>query len=118
VLACNIGAIGEADLPSYKILCTRLQNAITDRRELPDGFAFRLNGESASLLDAAQWISLERLCCPFLTFQLQTVGSDRDYWLTLQGVVRKKSERPASSGPVRNFRPCDPERSCASWLIG
>jgi len=67
----HVGAIDEADLPRYKILCTRLQDAITDRRELRAGFAFRLDGELISLMDAAQWISLERLCCPFLTFQLQ-----------------------------------------------
>jgi hypothetical protein len=91
VLACNIGAISEADLPRYKILCTRLQDAITDRRELPDGYAFRLDGELISLMYAAQWISLERLCCPFLTFQLQTTGSDHDYWLTLQGPPEAKA---------------------------
>ena len=34
------------------------------------------------------------------------------------GDVRKKSVRPTSGSRVRDFRACDPGRSCASWLIG
>jgi hypothetical protein len=104
VLACNIGAIGEADLPSYKILCTRLQNAITDRRELSDGYALRFDGELFSLMDAAQWVSLERLCCPFLMFQLQTIGSDHDYWLTLQGPSEAKAIVGEAFSPAAHNR--------------
>jgi hypothetical protein len=91
VLACNLGAIGETELPHYKSLCTRLREAITDHRELSDGYSFRLNGELISLLEAAEWITLERLCCPFFTFQLQTTGSDRDYWVKLQGPPEAKA---------------------------
>lgn len=85
VLACNLNAISEGDLPRYTDLFTRIQAAITDRSELADGYVFRLNGESLSLMDVAQWVSLERLCCPFFVFQLQTTGGEPDYWLTLQG---------------------------------
>jgi hypothetical protein len=46
-------------------------------------------GESMSLVDAAQWISLERLCFPFLIFQLQAGGSDHDYWLRVQPKLRR-----------------------------
>jgi hypothetical protein len=84
-IACNLNAIGQEDLHRYKDLFRRIQTAITDRRELADGYVFRLNGESLSLPDLAEWISLERLCCPFLTFQLQTKGGEPDCWLTLQG---------------------------------
>ena len=83
MLACNLNAISTGDRTRYTDLFKRIHAAITDRRELADGYVFRLNGESLSLPDVAQWISLERLCCPFFTFQLQTKGGD--YWLTLQG---------------------------------
>jgi hypothetical protein len=85
VLACNINAISQENLHTYKDLFRRIQAAITDRRELEDGYVFRLDGDSVSLPDVAQWISLERLCCPFFTFQLQTKGGEPDCWLTLQG---------------------------------
>jgi hypothetical protein len=101
VLACRLGAIGEAELPCYKALCIRLQEAIKDRRELSDGYIFRLNSDLMSLVDAAQWISLERLCCPFLKFQLQAIGSDRDYWLTLQGPPGAKTIVREAFHPTR-----------------
>jgi hypothetical protein len=85
VLACNLNAISAGDRTRYTDLFKRIQAAITDRRELKDGYVFRLNGESISLPDVAQWISLERLCCPFFTFELQTTGEESDCWLTLRG---------------------------------
>jgi len=100
VLACNLNAINEAELPTYRSLCSRLREAITDRRELSDGYAFRLSAELVSLLDAARWVSLERLCCPFLTFRLETTGRDRDYWLTLVGPPDAKAILREALGSV------------------
>jgi hypothetical protein len=91
VLACNLNAISESELPTYKSLCARLREAITERRELADGYAFRLSDESMSLVDAARWVNLERLCCPFLTFGLEITGSDHDYWLMLEGPPEAKA---------------------------
>ena len=68
VLACNLKAISQEDLHRYKDLFRRVQEAITVRRELEDGYVFRLDGDSVSLTDVAHWISFERLCCPFFTF--------------------------------------------------
>jgi hypothetical protein len=97
VLACNLNAISQQNLHRYKDLFRRIQAAITDRRELEDGYVFRLDGDSVSLPDVAQWISLERLCCPFFTFQLQTKGGEPDCWLTLQGrMVQKQSSIKSS----------------------
>jgi hypothetical protein len=84
-LACNLNAIGPENLHRYKDLFRRVHAAITDRRELEDGYVFRLDGDSVSLPDVAQWISFERLCCPFFTFQLQSKGGEPDCWLTLRG---------------------------------
>ena len=91
MIACNLNAISEAELPHYKSLLAQLRDAVTARRELPDGYAFRINGESMSLVQVAQWISLERLCCPFLMFQLQTTAGGGDCWLTLQGPLEAKA---------------------------
>ena len=85
VLACNLNAISQENRHRYKDLFRRVQVAITDRRELADGYVFRLSGESLLLTDVAEWVSLERLCCPFFIFQLQATGGEPDYWLTLQG---------------------------------
>src|SRR5258708_7773408 len=68
--ACNLKAIPAAERPHYNDLTKRLRAAVRKRSELPDGYSFQLNDKSMSLADAAAWIALERLCCPFLTFQL------------------------------------------------
>jgi len=44
--------------------------AVTAIVELPEGYAFQVNGDENSLLLAAQLMAAERVCCPFLTFEL------------------------------------------------
>jgi hypothetical protein len=38
VFACNLNAISETELPTYKSLCVSLRKAVTERRELADGY--------------------------------------------------------------------------------
>jgi hypothetical protein len=85
VFACNLKAIGAAERPRYNDLMSRLRTAIRNRTELPDGFEFRLNGNTLSLSDIAEWMRMERLCCPFLTLQLSVSGHQTDWWLKLTG---------------------------------
>jgi hypothetical protein len=82
-IACNLSAI--VDRSRYEILSDLVRDAISGRAELPDGFAFSLNGEIIQLAELGEWISLERQCCPFLNFELSVSGSDSIWWLTLTG---------------------------------
>jgi hypothetical protein len=85
VLACNLKAISVADRPRYNNLMKQLRNAIQYRSELSNGYAFKLDGKAISLPDVAEWISMERLCCPFLTLQLSASGNQADWVLNLMG---------------------------------
>ena len=85
VIACNLQAIGAAERPRYNDLMRRLRVAVRGRREVRDGYSFDLNGKAISLHDAAEWIGMERLCCPFLTFQLSASGNHPDWVLKLTG---------------------------------
>ena len=85
VIACNLKAIAATERPRYNELMKRLRSAVRDRSELPDGYVFKLSGNSMPLPEVAEWISLERLCCPFLTFQLSTSGDQSDWLLKLTG---------------------------------
>ena len=51
-------------------LLAQFRSAVTATEELPDGYAFRLPGDAASVAVAAELIAAERECCPFLTFEL------------------------------------------------
>jgi hypothetical protein len=59
--------------------------AVEEIRELPDGYAFRLPGEAAWVMKAADFITKERLCCPFFGFALQVEPEAGALWLHLTG---------------------------------
>ena len=85
VFACNLKTISTTERPRYNDLVKRLRSATRDRRELPDGYAFKLDSKAISLREVAEWISMERLCCPFLTLQLSASGDQVDWLLNLTG---------------------------------
>jgi hypothetical protein len=85
VIACNLKAIGVDERPHYDDLLKRIRLAIREHLEVPDGCAFRLDAKGISLTQTAEWISMERLCCPFLTLQLSASGDQDDWLLTLTG---------------------------------
>jgi hypothetical protein len=85
VFACNLKAIGAAERPRYNDLSRRLRSAVRDWSELPDGHALKLDGKTISLPEVAEWIAMERLCCPFLTLQLSASGNQADWLLKLTG---------------------------------
>ena len=90
VLACNLKAISAADRPRYTELVKRLRAAMRDRTEIPNGYAFKLDSKAVTLLETAEWISMERLCCPFLTLQLSASGDEAHWLLTLSGTEGAK----------------------------
>ena len=82
-LACNLKAISAAQRPRYSELVGRLRSAIRNRGELTDGYRYSLRSNEITLPEVAEWITMERLCCPFLTFQLEVAGDNFD--LTMRG---------------------------------
>jgi hypothetical protein len=83
-LACNLKAIGPSERPRYDELTGRLRSAVRDRRELAKGFAFRLDSKVITLPEVAEWVAIERLCCPFLVFDI-SISGDADFSLRLTG---------------------------------
>src|SRR5579863_1449420 len=84
-LACNLKAIASSERPRYNDLIKTLRASVRGRTEHSDGYAFKLDGGAISLKEVAEWIGMERMCCPFLTFQLSASGSQGDWMLTLTG---------------------------------
>ena len=83
-LSCTLAALNEKDCQHHGVLLGRLRAAITERRELPDGYAFNL-GAGFPLADLAEWISLERRCCPFFGFTVEAKPGSDNLWLQLTG---------------------------------
>lgn len=74
-LACNLQAISAVERPRYDDLVGRLRGAVGDRGELPDGYSYTLDSAKIAPQEVSEWIELERMCCPFLIFQLEAAGA-------------------------------------------
>lgn len=84
-IACDMSAIEPGLRAGHVAAGSYLFRASWDIRELEDGYAFRLPCERDVLLKAAEFISLERLCCPFLVFALVFEAEGGPVWLRLTG---------------------------------
>ena len=84
-IACDMSAIEPGLRAGHIATGGRVFRAAEEIKELPDGYAFRLPNESKTLRDAAEFITLERLCCPFLGFALEVESEGGTVWLRLTG---------------------------------
>lgn len=84
-IACDMSVLSpdqrETHLANSRELFLRVQ-AI---REVSDGFEFRLADDPQALVKAAEFISLEKLCCPFLMFAIEVKPEAGPVWLRVTG---------------------------------
>ena len=81
--ACDLRTMTKEERGEHAELTRRLRSAVEERRELPNGYAFRLPSEH--WLPAARWAELERKCCPFLAFELNAAAEHGPLWLRITG---------------------------------
>ena len=81
--ACDLRALTSDERAQHAELGQQLLAAIQERRELPNGYAFRL--AASEWLVAARWAALERKCCPFFAFELDSAPDGGPLWLRLTG---------------------------------
>ncbi len=84
-IACDMSAIEPGLRAAHVATGGRVFRAAGEIRELPDGYAFRLAGDAETLSKVAEFIALERLCCPFLGFALEVEPEGGPAWLRLTG---------------------------------
>lgn len=63
----------------------QMREALEEVRELPAGYAFRFPPDAQFIVTLAEFVSLERLCCPFLHFNLELAAGEGPLWLHLTG---------------------------------
>jgi hypothetical protein len=83
--ACDLTAIAADQRGAHLANIDKLFRAVESILELPNGYSFRLPNESDTLLKAAELITLERRCCPFLGFSLEIEREGGAVWLSLTG---------------------------------
>lgn len=87
--ACNMKALSSTERARYQEVTKVLLEAAQEKRELSNGYGFRL--PAASLMEAAEWVSLERRCCPFFTFEIEQSRDEGALWLRVTGSVGVKA---------------------------
>jgi DNA-binding transcriptional MerR regulator len=84
-LACNPTALEATGREQHFNTAKQVFAAVLERRELPDGYAFRLSEEHTTIPQVAEFITNERRCCPFFHFMLSVEPQGGAVWLTLTG---------------------------------
>ena len=84
-LACDLTAMDTEQRERYRALRRRLSEDVHEARELEDGYAFRHSSEAEVLLALAEYVTLERLCCPYFDFAIEVGRDGSEVWLRMTG---------------------------------
>ena len=83
ILICQLDVLNEVQRARHGVVLETLRQSLIETRELADGFAFCY--PPALLPLAAEFVSRERLCCPFFNFKLELAADNGPLWLHLTG---------------------------------
>ena len=82
---CNALALSTDERLRYGELAKTLRAAVSETRERDRGLAFRIELERMGLPLLAEWVALERRCCPFFEFTIEVGSEGNSTWLSLAG---------------------------------
>jgi hypothetical protein len=84
-LVCNMNVFSPAERELHLDTTTRLLESLQDVQEVQNGFRFSFPAESDAIMSLAGFLRGERLCCPFLEFDLKVSAGDGPITLLLTG---------------------------------
>ena len=85
VFKCDLKALQPEERKRHDQLTRELRSAAVRRRGIPNGYAFQMDPAKLSITDAAEWIALERKCCPFFDYRIDLLSEENVLWFTLTG---------------------------------
>ena len=83
-IACDMSVLSPAQRDTHLTTSRALFLAAKEMHELSNGYEFRLDGSDV-IVKAAEFIALEKLCCPFLNFALEVEAESGSVSLRLTG---------------------------------
>ena len=83
--SCNLSALDQEQRKRHTVLSNDLFPKHLEIKELPDGYGFRFPNNRSLFTALSEWISLEQLCCPFLTLALELQRDQGPIWLRATG---------------------------------
>ena len=84
-LVCNMGVFTPSQREAHIQTTNELIRAIQNVQEVENGYEFAFPNETEFISRIAEFISNERLCCPFLNFTLNIVSNRKPVSLLLTG---------------------------------
>lgn len=82
---CDMSVIEPAQRKQHIATAVAVFRVVEEIHELPNGYAFRLPNEATVLLQTAEFIMREKLCCPFFGFRVEVEPEGGPLWLHLTG---------------------------------
>jgi hypothetical protein len=84
-LVCNMGVFTPNQRESHIRTTTELIQAVQSVQGVENGYELKFPNETEFISKIAEFISNERLCCPFLRFTLNIISNDEPVSLLLTG---------------------------------
>jgi len=85
VIACELTALTEAQRRRRAELAEILRCGVHEVTELPSGYAYHLDRDPSTIERIEELISLERLCCTFLTMATRVDAASNRLVLEIGG---------------------------------
>lgn len=83
--ACDMSALSPVERVKHLANTARLIKTVQGVHEQGRGYSLQFANETATILWVAEFISLERLCCPFFDFVLQVEAGNEYVALQITG---------------------------------
>ena len=97
-IACDPTALDAGQRERKRALQERLRADVRQIREIEGGYAFEHSSEPEVLLAVAEFVALERLCCPFFDFGIEVGRGGGPLWLRITGSEGAKEVLRAEIG--------------------
>ena len=97
-LSCDLSALSLAQRKRHSELIRYVLSETLSLKELVEGYEFSFKKDAEVFLKLAEWVVLERVCCPFLLFSLALDRGDAPIRLGITGPAGTKDVLKASYG--------------------
>ena len=88
-LACQINTLNFVQQAKHQALIKQILSTKHEVKEIPAGYEINFPYNTSLFLEISEWISLEHLCCPFFTFNLQVEEGQLQLSITGNDHVRR-----------------------------
>lgn len=84
-LMCILNGLTTEQRKRQSALKKQMEESTREVSELANGYAFRFKSDQSHIMMLAEFMSLERLCCPFFDFELEVAAGKDAVWLRMTG---------------------------------